>query len=409
MTTVLERTHEVDSTRATTGAFTTTRATLVDALATVGVAVAARPSVPVLAGALLESDGTDLLVRGFDYEAAVTVRVPDAVDVPGRVLVSHHELSKLLNAMTKGMRKRDADGLPVTVRVRDGHFATVEVADSAMPMELFPVEDYPDLPESPPVFAHVDGDRFVAETRRVLRAVGRDDTLPMLTGMKVDVRDYGLTLAATDRYRLAVGHVRADVVTDTAPDSGVLIDGALLGKTLPKLGSDIRLGYGPGPFGDLVSLQSGPVSVVARLHNDGEFIDYASILPTERVGTVVVDRTELVTQTERAAAVLAAKGHKHNPVTVTVAADALRVSPYLGEGAQHVRTRTLAARTSGIGDLTFGLDHRFFTEALESFTGESLTLHLQGPEKPCVLTDAPDGLNDPTAFRHLLMPRRLTS
>ncbi|MFE6385286.1 DNA polymerase III subunit beta [Nocardiopsis dassonvillei] len=409
MTSVLERTHTTDTTRAMTGVFTTTRATLVDALATVGVAVTTRPSVPVLAGALLESDGRDLLVRGFDYDAAVTVRIPDAVNTPGRVLVSHHELSKLVNAMTKGMRKRDADHLPVTVRVRDRQFATVELPDSAMPMELLPVSDYPDLPEPPPVFAHVDGHRFVAESKRVLRAVGRDDTLPLITGMKIDVADSGLTLAATDRYRLAVAHVRAHVVTETAPDGGALIDGALLGKILPKLGEDIRLGSGPGPFGDLVSIESGPVLVVARLHNDGEFVTYKDILPTTTPGTVVVDRAELVTQTERAAAVLAAKGHKNSPVTVTVAAGSVRVSPYLGEGAQHVRTRALSARTSGASDLTLGLDHHFFADALNTFTGESVTLHLQAPDRPCVLTDNPDGLSDPTAFRHLVMPRRLTS
>jgi DNA polymerase-3 subunit beta len=408
MTTVLERTNTTDTDSSGIGAFTTTRATLVDALATVGVAVSARPSAPVLAGVLLESEGTDLLVRGFDYDAAVTVRIPDAVDVPGRFLVSHSELSKLVAALVKGMRKRDADSLPVTVRVQDSQFATVELAECAMPMELLPVSDYPSLPALPPTFAHVDGSRFTSQTRRVLCAVGRDDTLPMLTGVKINVSDSGLTLAGTDRYRLALAYVHAGIVPGNAPSSGALIEGTLLAKILPKLGHEIRVGYGPGPFGALVSLESGRVSVVARLHNDGGFVKYADNLPTEAVGTVVVDRADLLTQTRRAAGVLSAKNNKMAPITLTVGTGSVHVAPYLGEGDQHVRTCALPARTNGIAELTLGLDHRFFTDAVDSFTGQSITLHIQGPHRPCVLTDAPNGLSDPTAFRHLVMPRRLT-
>ena len=35
-------------------------------------------------------------------------------------------------------------------------------------------------------------------------AAGRDDTLPMLTGIRLEIDGARLTLAATDRFRLAV-------------------------------------------------------------------------------------------------------------------------------------------------------------------------------------------------------------
>lgn len=412
MTTVIETTRPTEPKAPVSGEFTATRAELLNALTTVGASISTHPAIPVMAGVLLESEGADLLARGYDYDTSTTVRIVGAVRTSGRLLVSHAQLHKLLTVLVKGVRKRDADSLPVTVRVKDTHFATVELADSVIPLELLPVEDYPDLPEQPSVFAHVDAGQFTAETGRVLRAIGRDVTLPALTGMKIDVGDHGLTLAATDRYRLAVGHVHADVATD-APDNGALIDGALLGRILPKLtGDDIRLGYGTGPFGGLVSLESAHVSVVARLHNDGEFIKYAEILPTSTTGTVVVDRANLLTQTERAAGVLAATMSKsqNTPVTVTVSADAVRVAPHLGEGAEHVRTRALPAKVTGISEATcFGLNHVFLIDALKSFTGDTVTLHTISPTKPFLLTDAPGGLSDHTAFRHLLMPVRLTA
>lgn len=143
MTEILERTETNDNTTTVTGEFTTTRAELAEALATVGVAIATRPAIRCMGGVLLESRGTDLWVGGYDYDTAVTVRLADAVRVPGRMLLAHGELSKLLTALTKGLGKREANRLPVTVRAEDHQCATVELADSAVPMELLPIEDYP--------------------------------------------------------------------------------------------------------------------------------------------------------------------------------------------------------------------------------------------------------------------------
>ena len=48
---------------------------------------------------------------------------------------------------------------------------------------------------------------LAAAIAQVVPAASRDDTLPMLTGVCLDIDGDALTLAATDRYRLAVGTV----------------------------------------------------------------------------------------------------------------------------------------------------------------------------------------------------------
>ena len=307
------------------------------------------------------------------------------------------------------MGKREADRLPVRVRDEDHQCATVTLAESTIPMELLPVEDYPTLPSVPDVFALVDGEKFTTETKRVLRAVGADDTLPMLTGMKIDVSSHGLTLAATDRYRLAVAHVHAGLLPDAVPAKGTLIDGATVRKVLPKLRSqDIRLGYGSDDHGALVSLESGPVTVITREHHNGEFANYRELLFTECAVTVVADRAELLKQIQRAAAVLSAKGEKAAPVIVSVDADAVTVAPSLKHQAGQVRTRALPAKVTGPGaGMAIAFTHQFLAEAVDSFTGETLTLNITEPTKPVLLTDTPDGLGDRTEFRHLVMPVRL--
>jgi DNA polymerase III subunit beta len=47
----------------------------------------------------------------------------------------------------------------------------------------------------------------------------------------------------------------------------------------------------------------------------------------------------------------------------------------------------------------------FLVDALNSFTGDTVTLHTQtNPTRPVLFTDTPHGLTDGTTFRHLLMP-----
>lgn len=411
MTEILERTETNDNTTTVTGEFTTTRAELAEALATVGVAIATRPAIRCMGGVLLESRGTDLWVGGYDYDTAVTVRLADAVRVPGRMLLAHGELSKLLTALTKGLGKREANRLPVTVRAEDHQCATVELADSAVPMELLPIEDYPSLPPAPPAFAVVDPREFTAETTRVLRALGGDDTLPALTGMKIDILPDALALAATDRYRLAVGHLPASLTPHRAPKSGVLVHGASLGKLVAKLqGQEMRLGYEPDTFGDVVALESGPVTVTMRLHNGNEFVKYRDHLPRDCAATVVLDRAELLTQTQQAAAVLAAKGEKAQPVTLALEGNTVHLAPHLSGGQRQVRTRSLAATVTGNDtDMVLGLNHRFLAEAAGSFTGTTLALHIRSASQPVLLTETPAGVRDRTEFRHLIMPQRLSS
>ncbi len=66
------------------------------------------------------------------------------------------------------------------------------------------VEDYPTLPTLPEETGVVSSDLFGQAIGQVAVAAGRDDTLPMLTGIRVEISGEKVVLAATDRFRLAV-------------------------------------------------------------------------------------------------------------------------------------------------------------------------------------------------------------
>src|SRR5690625_7048252 len=56
----------------------------------------------------------------------------------------------------------------------------------------------------PPVAGSVAADVFAEAIGQVTVAASKDDTLPLLTGVKVEISGETMTLMATDRYRLAL-------------------------------------------------------------------------------------------------------------------------------------------------------------------------------------------------------------
>src|SRR5690625_15099 len=67
-----------------------------------------------------------------------------------------------------------------------------------------PVDDYPALPQMPEISGTIDSDVFTEAVAQVSIAASRDETLPLLTGVRVEIENDKLTLLATDRYRLAM-------------------------------------------------------------------------------------------------------------------------------------------------------------------------------------------------------------
>jgi DNA polymerase-3 subunit beta len=386
----------------------TDRGTLLDALVTVGLAVPARPALPVLAGVLLGACDGDLIVSATDYSTAVTVRVPGAATGAGRVLVSHAELVRLLDALTKGTRKRDADRLPVDVTTDDVAGPVVRVGGYAVPLECLPVADYPARPAAPPTVASVDREMFATDAARVLVAANLAATaLPALSGVRVEVNADAVMLAATDRYRLAVARVPATSATVPAGTLGAVISGRVLASLVGRLTADtVGIGIGLGSF-PLVSFTCGHVTITTTAVSD-DFPNYAEALPTESTGTLVVNRGQILAEARRAVAVLSAKRVRDAVVALSIRPGSVTLVPALFARAGQVTAPSLPAQTEQIdGAVEYLFAPALLVDALESFAGESVTAHLTGGvTRPVLFTDTPSGLHEPAAFRHLVMPRR---
>src|SRR6187397_521583 len=74
----------------------------------------------------------------------------------------------------------------------------LRVTDSRLQVSGF------DYEVSSQVTVEVQADAFAAAVAQVAVAAGRDETLPMMTGVRIELNGSTMAMLATDRYRLAM-------------------------------------------------------------------------------------------------------------------------------------------------------------------------------------------------------------
>ncbi len=170
------------------------RDVLADAVQWVARSLPNRPSVPILAGLRIAASGNQVVLSSFDYETSAKVTLAAEVSDEGTVLVSGRLLADIA---------RSLPAKPVEL-VADESRMEITCGSARFTLQLLPVGEYPDLPSMPASTGTVTPDMFAQAVSQVVVAAGRDELLPVFTGVRLEIEGDTLSLLATDRYRMAL-------------------------------------------------------------------------------------------------------------------------------------------------------------------------------------------------------------
>jgi DNA polymerase-3 subunit beta len=352
-----------------------------------------RPPVPVLAGVLVEADpeGT-LTLSAFDYEVSARVTVAADVSDGGTVLVSGRLLADI---------SRNLPNKPVDV-IAEGSKVAVTCGSSRFSLLTMPVDDYPALPQMPQATGSVAGDVFTLAVAQVTVAAGRDDTLPILTGVRVEIEGSRITMLATDRYRLAMRTL--DWTPEGADAAAVaLVPARTLADTARALGASasVDLALGRTGAGDgLVGFEAGSRRTTSRLL-DGEYPKVTAIFPTTTDVQAVIETATLVEAVKRVALV----AERNTPVRLRFTEGQVTIEAGQGDDAQ--ASESIEATLTG-NDIEIAFNHQYLLDGLNALHQPWARLAFTLPTKPALLT----GQGEPEAqaddsFQYVLMPVRL--
>jgi len=364
---------------------------LADAVAWAARILPQKSQLPVLAGLRLDADTSGALrLSGFDYEVSAEAELDVTVAEAGSVLVP----GRLLADITRSL-----PGQPVEIAT-DGTRVQVTCGSARFTLPTLPLDEYPTLPDMPAVAGTLGSDAFAAAVTSVAIAAGRDDTLPVLTGVRIEIDGEDVTLAATDRYRLAVRTLRWQPA-DPSLQATALVPARTLAEAAKSLtaGAEVTLALAAGGTGEGMFGLSGSTRRTTTRLLDGEFPKYRSLLPDSSAATASID-TNALTEAVRRVSLVATRT---SPVRLSFSADGLVLEAGGLEEAE--AAESLPASFEG-EPLTIAFNPAYLLDGLGAIDSDEARLSFTAPTKPAVLTGkaSEDGAGD---YRYLLMPVRL--
>src|SRR5579875_806542 len=377
--------------------FRVERDALADAVTWAARSLASRPTLPVLAGLLLQVEGAQLSISGFDLEASTEVELEVASGEGGQALVS----GRLLADITRALPPH-----PVDVAV-DGSRLTISCGSAKFSLPTMPVDDYPKLPVMPTTAGTVSGAEFAAAVAQVALAAGRDDTLPMLTGVRLEIEGSNLTLAATDRYRLAVRELSWQPADPAAAGVQVLVPARTLADAAKSLAHSEVLtialsagGAGEGIIG-FSGTTNGRASRATTRLLDATFPPYRSLLPAEWASAAEIAVAPLVEAVKRVSLV----ADRNTPVRLEFTEGSVALSA--GGDDEGRAEEQLEANFDG-DPITTAFNPQFLLDGLGALTSGTARLLFTSSTKPVVLRPADAaGSGSDADYTYLIMPVRL--
>ena len=373
--------------------FVVDSATLTDSVNWVSRSLSTRPIMTALLGIVIDASN-DITLSASDLETSAKSSFSADIKEKGRVLVPGRLLAEISRALPNK---------PVSFTL-DGSRVLVTAGSAKFTLPTLPINEYPNLPTMPETSGQIASDVFATAVNQVAVAAGRDDSLPTLTGIHVDINKETITFAATDRYRLAVREINW---TPNNPEEATtaLLRARTLADAAKTISSTKNISFAVAPTNSnerLIGFTTEQKSMTSR-QLDGTFPPYRHLLPSESIATAVIEVAALLDSVRRVALVT----DKTVPLRLKFGNGSLHLEAGAGDDAQATEEIQISYTGEPI-DIAF--NPTFLADGLQAVGTPFVQISFTGSNKPAILTGRTEP-NGPSIenYRYLLMPMRYAS
>ena len=339
-----------------------------------------RPSVPILAGLLVRADAEGVTFSSFDYETSAQIQVKAAVADEGIALVS----GRLLADISRSLPPKPVDITSDETRVE------LICGSARFTLQTLPVADYPSLPKMPEATGTVPSAAFAQAVAQVVVAAGRDELLPVFTGVRVEIDGDTISLLATDRYRMALRELTWNP-SSTQISATALVPARVLNDTARSMtaGEEVTLSLTDGGSGDgIIGFEghgpAGERQTTTRLL-DGEFPKVRHIMNTTALMNVRVNTAEAIAAAKRVALV----AERNTSLRMLIGEGLITLEAATGDQAQASEAIEAAIDQPAGGEpvvTAAGFNPTYLLDGLGAFDTPYVNFAFTAPSKPCQLT-----------------------
>lgn len=370
---------------------TCTRENLSQALSLVGGVAGKNINLPILGNVLIRVDNQKTEIISTNLEVAIIATLRSKVDEPGSFTVPARTLTDFVGLLS---------GEKVEIELQGNELA-VTCDRSTTKIKGSPADDFPIVPSLTEGSGYlISAEELKTGFSQVVSALARNDIRPELSGVFCGFNtngNKGLTLAATDSYRLAEKKVKLNQGED---EMKVIIPGRTAQEIIHILslatseenetGARILLNN------NQIVLTYANIQLVSRLV-EGQYPDYTQIIPKSFTTTATVSTNQVIKEI-KAAALFTTTGvnaisfkleKENNAVVVT------STSTQTGEYKSQLEAEILGE------DNNILLNHRYLHDGLSNIKTPNTVFKMINADSPCLF--APQGDD---SFLYIVMPIR---
>ena len=381
---------------------TATLGAWVTALKAAGAGVSSRPPMPVLSGVKIQALAGSVSILGTDYEKFGHADVVGSRGSGEPIVVGYKMLLDVLTGAGKRATKRVSDAWEVTLTADAGK-VSVTVNGSSFSLMTFPVEEFPKLSEEPADGAvRVDPGMFIRRMDSAMVAASKDDTLPILTSVRLEVANGVMTFLSTDRYRL----VMAEMEVNSTGEFSILVPAKTwkaFKRILSPKGDELVLRftdsdvYGNDSSHRRIGFRQGAVEL-DTMGIDGSYPKIRSLFPDSPEIVFEVDADLLAAHV----ASVSVTAERNTPVRLTYnGIDSLRIDAGTGESAQAEAFMHYSSPRGNRG-FSVAFNPAYLMEALKDMKGQTIRIQHTTAPKPANIVGT-----ETDVVKHLIMPVRL--
>lgn len=345
-----------------------TKKNLNQGLTTTSRAIGSGNTLPVLNNILVKTEGGRLKLSSTNLEIAINTWVGGKIEEEGELTVP----ARLINDYVNNLPTEK-----ITISSKD-QTLYLEAEKAKTHIKGLAPEEFPLIPHlGEQVFTEVDAPTLKDAISEVVFASSYSETQPEISGVLFNFDEETLTLAATDRYRLA--EARLPLKKGLSAARQVIIPARAVNELTRVLGGgmvEIYLAEGQ------IMFKGEDVELISRLI-EGQYPDYKQIIPKNFITEAEVDRTAFI-QSLKAASLFASDNNN--------------VELELNPQNKQLVIRSQSAQT---GDSEIGLDatssgqkntvvfnFRYLLECLNNLADERVVLKVIDATSPAAVAPA---------------------
>jgi len=345
--------------------------------------VAAKTTMPILEGILVEALDNKIKLTSNDLEIGIECYIDASVNKTGSAVVESKMFGEII-------RKLPDSEIYIELE-KKGTFI-IECEGSLYKLSSMNPDEFPRLPD-------IKAEESVIIKQNVLRemikqtifAVSTDEKRPIFTGCLIELLDNNMNMVAVDGFRLSLR--RHEYESNVNKFYAVIP-----GKTLNELLKILQ----PNDNNITISISKNQVlfemekcKIVSRLL-DGEFLNYCASIPVERETRIKINRINLLSAFERV--YLITREEKKYPVNVKIEENVLRIMciSTLGNAKEEMNIENDGK------NIEIGFNPKYFIDALKAINHEEVYVDFTTSMSPCVIKPL-----EGEEFVHMILPVRI--